>query len=192
MNKNKSKNYITRKKETIEKMMTVLNRGYISNDDYNSANEAFFVQNKNNKFIIDYSTIEGLPDSLNRNIITIYNILGSKNKELYLSEWTLMSINNALKRYDELCKLNRKDIFDIGFKYEGMGHITVLSCDLNSHLLFYRPDGGSNGYDREDNLNNLINNGSSNYKKFFFSEWFYNIKFENNNSNISYQNNNFD
>ena len=194
MNKNKSKNYITRKKETIEKMMTVLNKGYISNDDYNSANEAFFVQNKNNKFIIDYNIIEGIPDSLNRNIITIYNILGSKNKELYLSEWTLMSINNALKRYDELCKLNRKDIFDIGYKYEGMGHITVLSCDLNSHLLFYRPDGGSNGYDREDNLNNLIKNGSSNYKKFFFTEWFYNIKFENStsNSNISYENNNYD
>ena len=194
MNKNKSKNYITRKKETIEKMMTVLNKGYISNNDYNSANEAFFVQNKNNKFIIDFNIIEGIPDSLNRNIITIYNILGSKNKELYLSEWTLMSINNAVKRYDELCKLNRKDIFDIGYKYEGMGHITVLSCDLNSHLLFYRPDGGSNGYDREDNLNNLIKNGSSNYKKFFFTEWFYNIKFENNNSasNISYENNNFD
>ena len=194
MNKNKSKNYITRKKEIIEKMMTVLNKGYISNDDYNSANEAFFVQNKNNKFIIDYNIIEGIPDSLNRNIITIYNILGSKNKELYLSEWTLMSINNALKRYDELCKLNRKDIFDIGYKYEGMGHITVLSCDLNSHLLFYRPDGGSNGYDREDNLNNLIKNGSSNYKKFFFTEWFYNIKFENStsNSNISYENNNYD
>ena len=193
MNKNKSKNYITRKKEIIEKMMTVLNKGYISNDDYNSANEAFFVQNKNNKFIIDYNIIEGIPDSLNRNIITIYNILGSKNKELYLSEWTLMSINNALQRYDELCKLNRKDIFDIGFKYEGMGHITVISCDLNSHLLFYRPDGGSNAYDREDNLNNLIKNGSLNYEKFFFSDWFYNIKFENNNtSNISYENNNFD
>ena len=194
MNKNKSKNYITRKKETIEKMITVLNKGYISNDDYNSANEAFFVQNKNNKFIIDYSTIEGLPDSLNRNIITIYNILGSKNKELYLSDWTLMSINNSLKRYHELCKLNRKDIFDIGYKYEGMGHITVLSCDLNSHLLFYRPDGGSNGYDRQDNLNNLIKDGSSNYKKFFFTEWFYNIKFENSTStsNISYENNNFD
>lgn len=50
MNKNKSKNYITRKKETIEKMITLLNRGYISNDDYNSANEAFFIQNKNNKY----------------------------------------------------------------------------------------------------------------------------------------------
>lgn len=194
MEKNKSKNYVTKKTETIKKMMTVLNKGYISNDDYNSSNKAFFSQNKNNKFNIDYNIIEGIPDSLNRNIITLYRILGSKNKELYLSEWTLMSINNALKRYDELCKLNRKDIFDIGYKYEGMGHITVLSCDLNSHLLFYRPDGGSNGYDREDNLNNLIKNGSSNYKKFFFSEWFYNIKFENNTSasNISYENNNFD
>ena len=87
-----------------------------------------------------------------------------------------MSLENALNRYNELISLNVIDVFDIGYKYEGMGHITMLSSDLKSHLLFYRPDGGSNGYDREYNLNMLIQNGSSNYKKFYFSEWFYNIE----------------
>ena len=55
------------------------------------------------------------------------------------------------------------------------GYITVISCDLKTHLLFYRPDGGSNGYDRQDNYQNLIKNGSHNYQQFFFSKWFYNI-----------------
>ena len=183
MNKNKSKDFISKKEKNIKKIINVLEHGYISNVNYNSANQPFFFQNKNNPFIIDYNIIEGIPDSLNKNIKTIYNILGSKDKELYLGEWTLMSVNNALERYDELCKLNRKDIFDIGHRYIGMGHITMLSCDLNDHLLFYRPDGGSNDWDREHNLNNLIKNGSSNYNKFFFSDWFYNINFENNNYN---------
>ena len=30
-----------------------------------------------------------------------------------------------------------------------MGHIEVLSCDLSTHRLYTRPDGGSNGYDRK-------------------------------------------
>ncbi len=56
-----------------------------------------------------------------------------------------------------------------------MGYISVLSCDLTNHLLFYRPDGGSNDYDRQYNFNELIKNGSQPYKKFYFSKWFYNV-----------------
>ena len=51
----------------------------------------------------------------------------------------------------------------------------MLSCDLTNHLLFYRVDGGSNGYDRIANLNNLIKNGSKSYETFYFSHWFYSI-----------------
>lgn len=57
-----------------------------------------------------------------------------------------------------------------------MGHITVISCDLNTHLLFYRPDGGSNGYDRQYNYEEIVKNGSDKYDKFYFSKWFYNLK----------------
>ena len=60
----------------------------------------------------------------------------------------------------------------------------MISCDLNSHLLFYRPDGGSNGYDRQDNLDKLIKNGANDYKKIYFSDWFYKININNNENNI--------
>ena len=59
----------------------------------------------------------------------------------------------------------------------GMGHVEVVSCDLETHLLFYRPDGGSNSYDREANyqryelkmeLQNIINS--------IFRNGFINIK----------------
>ena len=62
----------------------------------------------------------------------------------------------------------------LAFRYLGMGHIEVISCDLNSHLLFKRYDGGSNGYDREDNYNKLIKDGSDTYDRFYFTDWFYN------------------
>jgi hypothetical protein len=58
----------------------------------------------------------------------------------------------------------------------GMGHVEVISCDLETHLLFYHQDGGSNGLERQQNFENLVKNGSKNYNKFYFSKWFYNIK----------------
>ena len=57
-----------------------------------------------------------------------------------------------------------------------MGHVQVVSCDLDSHLLFYRNDGGSNGYDRFANYENIIQNGSKDHKQLFFKEWFCNIE----------------
>ena len=86
-----------------------------------------------------------------------------------------MSVDEALERYKSLCNKGQSNVFDIGYKYGGMGYIDVLSCDLTTHLLFYRLDGGSNDYDRLYNLNQLIKEGSRPYDKFYFSEWFYNI-----------------
>ena len=83
-----------------------------------------------------------------------------------------------MKHYQDYCENGQKDIFNIGYRYLGMGHIQVISCDLNSNLLFYRPDGGSNGYDRMENYNEIIQNGSKKYKHFFFSDWFYQIEFD--------------
>jgi hypothetical protein len=86
-----------------------------------------------------------------------------------------MSLDEALERYKELVSQGQTNVFDIGYKYGGMGYIDVLSCDLTSHLLFYRVDGGSNDYDRLYNFNKLINEGSQPYDKFYFSTWFYNV-----------------
>ena len=56
-----------------------------------------------------------------------------------------------------------------------MGHIRMLACDLNTHLLFIRMDGGSNGWDREHNYNDLIKNGSKAYPKINFTQWINNF-----------------
>ena len=169
-------------REAVQKIMKVLNKSYISSDSYRSTQEPFMCKNKEKRFDIEFkenNLFEKIPDGLNRNIILIYKIFGNPKKEIYLSNWTIMSLEEALKQYEEYCKNGQENIFNIGYRYLGMGHIEVISCDLNSHLLFYRPDGGSNGYDRLANHNEIIKNGSKKYKQFFFSDWFYKIEFDN-------------
>lgn len=111
---------------------------------------------------------------LNINIIEIYKYTQTNNQEIYLHEWTFMSIKEITERYNSI-KKERNDIIDIAFKYHGLGWIIVLSCDLNNSLLFERMDGGSNGFDREENYLQLIKNGSNPYKKLNFSQWVKNI-----------------
>ena len=170
--------------KTVKKILSVLEKGYLSENNYNSLRVPFFQQNKEKKFSIDFQEFENhtpIPEGLNRNIKLIYRILGNPNKEIYLNEWTILSYKDAFEQYKDYCNKGQKNIFNIAYRYLGMGHVEVLSCDLITHLLFYRKDGGSNGYDREINYNDIIKNGANNYKKFYFSNWFYNIKFENNN-----------
>ena len=178
-------NIVLKRRNHLQKILSVLEHSNISSANYDSSNKAFFSGNIESVFKMDNKPIEGVPTKLNRNILDIYKLLGNPEKEIYIGCWTIMSVKNAIERYKELCNLNRSDIFDIGYQYMGMGHIKMISCDLNNHLLFYRPDGGSNGYDREENLKKLLENGSKNYNKFYFSDWFYNIKLINDEPNYS-------
>ena len=166
---------IENKKKLIEKIINVLNKSHISDEKYDSTKNPFFMKGNIKNFVIDYKKITGIPERLNRNISLLYNIIGDAQKEIYIGEWTLLSFEKALERYNLLCKDGEKNVFDIGYRYLGLGHVEMISCDFKTHLLFYRPDGGSNGYDREENYNNIIKNGSEPYKKFYFSKWFFNI-----------------
>jgi len=167
-----------RKSSEIRKILEVLKNASISNSDYVSSREPFFMNCNNCEPFQQYNMLysgEQIPEGLNRNIKVIYELLGHQRKEIYYGPWTIMSIDEALQRYKELCRQGQTQVFDIGYKYGGMGYIDVLSCDLTSHLLFYRVDGGSNDYDRLYNLNYVISKGSQPYDKFYFSDWFYNV-----------------
>ena len=167
---------ITRKKmKTITQILEVLKKGTISTNNYTSSDKPFFIKNSTESFT-QYNELKlQIPENLNNNVKLIYEIFGNEKKEIYLDEWTIMSLEEALKRYKDLCAQGQNNVFDIGFRYIGMGHVEMISCDLQSHLLFYRPDGGSNGWDRENNFNDLIQKGSNPYDKFHFYKWFYNI-----------------
>ena len=83
----------------------------------------------------------------------------------------MMSLNEVLENYKKLCSEGQETVFDIGYRYKGMGHIEVLSCNLYNHLLFYRMDGGSNDWDREANYKNIINFNYQEYQYFYFTDW---------------------
>ena len=162
----------------INKILKILEQSNVSCNDYDSTKQPFFSCNSShNKFNINFQSLSNynIPESLNRNIILIYKILGVPNKELYIGEWTILSLKKALSIYEDFCNNGQNNVFDIGYRYLGMGHIQLISCDLKSHLLFYRRDGGTNGYERETNYKNVIQNGPDSCEKFFFSKWFYNI-----------------
>ena len=175
MNKQINKQ-LAKKKRLIQKILFVLNRSTISKEGYDSTQEPCFMTGNIKKFVMDFKQIDGIPHRLNRNIALIYNIIGNSKKELYIGEWTILSLEKASERYEAFCKDGQKNVFDIGYRYMGMGHVEVVSCDLETHLLFYRPDGGSNGYDREANYKDIVKDGATKYNKFYFSKWFFNIK----------------
>lgn len=169
---------------TLKKISKFLERkSKTSDDNYNSTDQAFFLRDPNQtNFNIGFNNqdLDKLPSGLNRNIKSIYSILGSPSKEIYVGNWTIMSLKKSLEIYNSYCNNGQFNVFDIGYRYLGMGHIELISCDLTTHLLFYRRDGGSNGYDRDNNFKKLIKDGSSNHKQFIFSEWFFNLdKLEN-------------
>jgi hypothetical protein len=169
---------IAKKTALINKLLAQLQNAYISSEDYVSSKEPFFRNDENAQPFQQYNKLfinAELPERLNHNIKLLYELLGDQKKELYYGPWTIMSVNEALLRYKELCKQGQHNVFTIGYKYGGMGYIDLLNCDLTSHLLFYSIDGGSNDYDRSYNANNLIKNGATPYNKFHFSDWFYNV-----------------
>jgi hypothetical protein len=171
-------NLTDKKSKQISKILAVLNNTTISSTDYISSKEPFFRNDSNTIAFQQYNNLfvdAQIPEGLNRNIKIVYQILGHQKREIYYGPWTIMSLNEALERYKVICANGQSNVFDIGYKYDGMGYINVLSCDLTNHLLFYRLDGGSNDYDRQYNFNELIKNGSQPYKKFYFSHWFYNV-----------------
>ena len=169
---------IANKTAEVNRILEVLKTCAVSSNDYVSSHEPFFKNDSASQPFQQYNMLyvdAQIPEGLNRNIKTIYQLLGNPKKEIYCGPWTIMSVDEALQRYKELTRQGQSNVFDIGYKYGGMGYIDVLSCDLASNLLFYRVDGGSNDYDRLYNLNQLVKEGSGPYDKFYFSNWFYNI-----------------
>ena len=169
-------NHIEKKKKNIEKILTILMKGKISNESFNSSKEPFFKKDFYEKdFEINKKEIKNFPEGLNHDIKLIYNILGDPDKEIYLGDWTIMSLKSALESYKDYCENGQNRVFDIGFRYMGMGHIELISCDLETHLLLYHMGGGSNGWDREANYKDILNYDGKDAIQINFEDWFYKI-----------------
>ena len=56
---------------------------------------------KKKLFEVDFNTIVELPKGINRNVKHIYEILGNLQKEIYIGEWTIMTIEKAMQVYNK-------------------------------------------------------------------------------------------
>ena len=95
-------------------------------------------------------------------IKNFYREIGTTSQEIYINEWILLSIKNIIKISENYKKDNIHTI-DFAYKYLGLGHVKVAFYDKKFNRILYRHDGGSNGYDREDNFEKLkIYNSNTN------------------------------
>ena len=143
--------HVAYKTRLVTNILDFLKDGHMSKEDYDSAHMPFFIKDKNNEFKVNNKDIPELPEGLNRNIKLMYELIGNPDIEVYIRDWTFLSLN--------------------GFMYVGMGHIKVLSCDLENHLFFYRFDGGSSGHDRILYRNQILNYDKDNYTYMYFTDF---------------------
>ena len=170
----------------INLLVDVLEDARMSSENHDSSQEPCFMLGPTHAFKQDFKRLPELPEGLNRNFKYLYDIIGNPSVEVtliqpteddYAQEWTIMSLKKSLEVYQEYCKEGQKRVFDVAFMYMGMGHINVLSCDLETHNLFIHRAGGSSGWDREIHFQDVIKTNPYSYDQFFFLPWF--LKFLN-------------
>ena len=70
-------------------------------------------------------------------LVTIYYIFRNKfkiKKEDFTKECTPLQQSSS----PDECKDNTDNVvFDFGFRYMGMGHVQMISCNLYNHLLLF-------------------------------------------------------
>lgn len=163
--------HILEKRKQILSVQELLANSKISSEGYDSTIEPFFNRDFPEDYKLDHKELPEYPESINRHIKLLYECIGNPDVEIYINDWTIMSLNKSLERYKGCCEDNQEIVFDIAFQYAGMGHINVLSCDLSNHLLFIREDGGSNGWEREANYKDLLNYKSGDKEYMYFTQW---------------------
>ena len=167
---------IAAKKKQVNNVLDLLKGAKISSPGFKSSDQPCFMsEEKVDDFVMSNKSIPELPDGLNRHIKILYEIIGP-DKEVYIGDWTIMSLNEALERYKIYCSEGQKNVFDIGYKYAGMGHIDVIACNIYNHLLFNHHDGGSNGYDRIYNHDKMVKYDYKVYEYMVYTNWAEGIK----------------
>lgn len=85
--------------------------------------------------------------------------------------WTFLSECQMLERYNALKDKQKCPTVDIAIRYAGMGHIKVLAYDIHEKKVLVDHDGGSNGYDREDNMNRRLRQDNKSLNLLKFQDW---------------------
>ena len=130
---------------------------FLSAPGHTSVDCPFMSTNPSNIKQIDDSLsekMEQLEGLLPDNLRDFYKFIGSSTQEIYIKYWTLFSIDNIIERRKIIME-DGIEVTDFGMRYCGMGHCKIAFYDKNTGSIYYRADGGSNGWDRAANYENL-------------------------------------
>lgn len=136
-------------------------------ENHNSNMEPCMINSSSDKFVAD-PNIEEFESKLDQLLVSnemkdFYRKISSSTQEGIIPPWTFFSIDNLIKMTNNYKIMNIKTI-DIAFEYLGMGHVRVAFYHPDFNTFLYRNDGGSSGYDREHNLNELKNLDNDQFK----------------------------
>ena len=82
---------------------------------------------------------------------SIYVIIGDPDKEFSIKNYGFLSFNGFKNRINIYRDVGQNKIADLAISNLGLGHICVLTMNLENGRVFFRYDGGSNGWERDDN-----------------------------------------
>ena len=108
-------------------------------------------------------------DFLNNNILPaffriMFEFTGDASLRISCGVFEFYSLDEIINNY---CNNKIQNILDIGYQYSGMGYYTALAINkLNKNTLFFRRDGGSNGYDQIAHFNYYKKYCNENLNKF--------------------------
>lgn len=77
------------------------------------------------------------------------------DREIYIKHWTLLSLEKILGLDSTYKESGIENVIDLGYMYHGMGWVIVVFYYIKTGKLYFRMDGGSNGYDRKENFDKL-------------------------------------
>ena len=106
--------FAVQKKQQIQTILKFLGKAQISNPSHDSTKAPFFRGNPTTEsFLMDNKDLPKFPDTLNRHIKVLYEIIGNPDIEVYIGEWTILSLNKALKLYEGFSKDGQVAVFDV-------------------------------------------------------------------------------
>ena len=94
-------------------ILDLLENAKMSKKGHKSTRQPFFMQGGSSDFKAGHDTLPEIPESLNSHIKVMYELIGDPNKEVYIGEWTILSLNKSLQNYKQYCDDGQKNIFDI-------------------------------------------------------------------------------
>ena len=167
---------------TIERFMQMGKKG---NDNYDSTQQPFCLTqvdkttknvSKNHlKYINNVCQKWNMPSKLHK----LYQLINSPQSEyifpsskIECQNWVLLSLLSVEKKHKIFIDNNQKRVIDFSYIYMGMGYVMVCSFDPETQQIFYRYDGGPNGYEAEDNWNKIIKYIPNKKNLFDISHWF--------------------